>query len=126
MSKNPELLLLQQKVEAAMPYPAEEMDLTFRSMFGGVGAYVRGRFFASISDVGLALKFSPQDQDELLKQAPETKHLQYGPDAPISKQYLVVPELILHDATLLETWLKQSIDYVVTLPIKAKKKKTKE
>ena len=124
MATDPEVLKLRQKLEAALPYPAEEMDLEFRAMFGGVGAYVRGRFFASLSNVGLALKFPTDVQEELLRQEPSTKHLQYEPGAPINKQYLVVPTPVLENPGRLEIWLKYSIDYVLTLPLKPRKKKS--
>ena len=37
-------------------------EMTFRPMFGGICAYIGGRVFASLSDVGLALKLAPGSQ----------------------------------------------------------------
>jgi TfoX/Sxy family transcriptional regulator of competence genes len=122
LTNKEELRPLQQALEAAMPYPPEAVDLTFRSMFGGIGAYVRGRYFVSISAIGLALKLPADLQDQLLDEEPEAKRLQYSPEAPVSKQYILVPPHFLNNHSLLEPWVKKSIDYAVTLPLKKKKK----
>ncbi len=98
--------------------PATELE--FKHMFGGVCAYVEGRVFASLSNVGLALKLSQESQNELLKE-PEAKYLQYEPGTPPSKQYVVVPPAMVDDPTGLSRWLGESIAFVKTLPSKKKK-----
>ena len=45
---------------------ASGVDVTFKSMFGGACAYAGGKVFASLSDVGLALKLPAAGQAELL------------------------------------------------------------
>ena len=54
----------------ALSAAAETIDLdhklTFKPMFGGYMAYYDGKVFASLSNIGLALKFSPAVQAELL------------------------------------------------------------
>lgn len=121
MAGKEKLERLKQALEAAMPYPPESVDLEFRPMFGGIGAYVRGRYFASLSDVGIALKYPPELQDQILAEEPEATRLQYSPDSPVSKQYIVMPPHFIEDHSLLEPWLKRSIDYAVTLPLKKRK-----
>jgi TfoX/Sxy family transcriptional regulator of competence genes len=115
---------LQKAVERAVTVPPEEIDLTFRPMFGGIGVYARGRFFASISDAGPALKLPTDQQAALLAQEPGAKRLQYTPDSPVSRAYIVVPAHIVEEPSLLEAWVQRSIDYVVTLPVKRAKKKS--
>lgn len=102
---------------------APELELVFKPMFGGACAYVKGRVFASLSHAGLALKFSSSTQTELLKEK-GAKRLQYEPDAPVSKQYIVVPPQVQANDKDLGVWLKQSVDFVLAQPApKSKRKK---
>ncbi len=107
------------EMQSQLSHAAEAHDLdanlTFKPMFGGVCAYVGGRVFASLSDIGLALKLPPDAQAELLAQ-PGAKRLQYEPDAPPSKQYIVVPPPMQTDTPALAAWLKRSVDYVLAQP----------
>src|SRR5262245_33989910 len=90
-------------------------EITFKPMFGGACAYVRDRVFASLSNIGLALKLAPADQDEMLKEK-GAERLRYEPDAPASKQYIVVPPRLRKDAAALTEWVKRSVDHVMSLP----------
>ncbi len=87
---------MQDKISQAAEAYDMDSKLAFKPMFGGVCAYVGGRVFASLSDVGLALKLPPDVQEELL-QVPEARRLQYDPASPPSKQYVVVPPPVLSD-----------------------------
>ena len=97
-------------------------ELTFKSMFGGVSGYVEGRIFASLSNIGMAFKLSPDAQEKLLR-IEGAKRLRYEPDAPESKQYIVVPENLCTAEKELAFWVGHSMDYVLSLP--APKPKTK-
>jgi hypothetical protein len=55
-----------------------DLDLAFRPMFGGVMGYAEGKPFASLSDVGLALKASGADHAALLA-LPGAAPLRYAP-----------------------------------------------
>lgn len=117
----PDLATLRRCVEqTAVALP--DSDLEFKHMFGGIAAYARGRVFASLSNVGLALKLPPPAQADLLTHE-GAKYLQYDPGSPPSKQYVTVPEPFLADTALLEPWVVQSIEYVLTLPLPKKKGK---
>ena len=91
------------------------MDLSFKSIFGGVTGYVKGTVFASLSNIGLALKLSAIDQAALLMEE-GAKRLRYEPDAPESKQYIVVPKALQDDSEALVVWVKRSTDFVLSLP----------
>ena len=108
------------RIEACLPCPAEDASLRFRAMFGGAGAYAHDVMFASLSDVGLALKFSPADQQELLAM-PGVERLRYAPDAPPSKQYLLVPEDVLNDDQALGAWLSRSITWARSNPARTRR-----
>ena len=90
--------------EAAPP----DLELDFRPMFGGIMGYAAGKVFASLSDVGLALKLAGPDREALLA-TPGSKPLQYEPDQPPSKSYVVVPEALLADPAGLRTWIARSV-----------------
>ncbi len=106
---------LQDKLSAAAETLNLDMGLSFKAMFGGVSGYVEGRVFASLSNIGLALKLSADDQAALLRE-PGAKRLRYEPDAPESKQYIVVPEAVQANAEALAVWVKRSGDFVCALP----------
>ena len=90
-------------------------ELTFKPMFGGACAYVGGRVFASLSDIGLALKLPPDAQAGLLA-LPGAARLQYEPGSPPSKQYIVVPAPMQTDAPALAAWVARSVAHVRALP----------
>lgn len=83
-----------------------DLELAFKPMFGGIMGYAEGKVFASLSDVGLALKLAGADREDLLAIA-GSKPLQYEPDQPPSKSYVVVPEAMLSDGASLRTWISR-------------------
>lgn len=95
---------LQAIVERAAP---PDFALTFRPMFGGILAYVDGKPIASLSNIGLALKLVGADHAEF-SAIDGTKPLQYQPDQPPSKSYLLVPEAMLSDLDRLRSWIARS------------------
>jgi TfoX/Sxy family transcriptional regulator of competence genes len=99
MAYNPKAL--QAILQTAAP---PDLDLAFRPMFGGILAYVDGKAFASMFDGGLGLKLSGADYDELVG-TPGAKPLQYTPDMPPSKSYVVVPDAMLADREALRAWI---------------------
>ena len=76
-----------------------DLDLSFRAMFGGIMAYADGKPFASLSDVGLAMKCSGKERDALLA-IQGAAPLRYGPDQPPSKSYVLLPDSLLEPETL--------------------------
>ncbi len=89
--------------EAAPP----DHELTFRPMFGGIMGYAEGKVFASLSNVGLALKLAGADRDALLAE-PGARPLRYEPDQPPSTSYVAVPETMLSDPDGLRRWIVRS------------------
>ena len=95
---------LQTVIEAAS---SPELELTFRSMFGGIMVYAAGQVFASLSNVGLALKMTGADH-LALSELPDVRPLRYEPDDPPSKSYLVLPDAMLSDVDSLRLWIARS------------------
>ena len=104
---------LQQLLEAACNGSEFPGPLRFRAMFGGITGYAGERNFASLSDVGLALKLSRADREALIAEG--GKPLQYEPDATPSKSAVVVPEAILSDSAALGEWALRSAKHVQAL-----------
>lgn len=96
-----------------------ELEVTFRPMFGGVFAYADGKPFASLSDVGLALKFVGSERDAILA-LPGAAALRYEPDQPASKTYVVLPESMLSEPGELGSWVIRSVS---SLPAKRVRKR---
>lgn len=110
---------MQEALCAACLGAIDPAELTFRAMFGGRMAYAEGRPFASLSNVGLALKLAPDDQAPLLA-IPGAERLRYEPDAPASKSYLVVPAAWVDSPDSLAPWATKSVQFVRTQPLKKK------
>jgi TfoX/Sxy family transcriptional regulator of competence genes len=85
-----------------------DLELAFRPMFGGIMAYALGKPFASLSDVGLALKFSGAEREALLA-VEGACALRYAPDMPPSKSYVVVPDAMLANRDELRAWTVRSV-----------------
>jgi TfoX/Sxy family transcriptional regulator of competence genes len=96
------------KALQAICQAAAAPDLDFRPRFGGIMGYAAGKVFASLSDVGLALKLSGADREALLA-TPGAKPLRYEPDQPPSKSYVVAPEAMLSDPDQLRLWIGRSV-----------------
>lgn len=94
----------------------------FKSMFGGMCGYFGDHVFASLSDVGLALKLAPSDQSEILA-LPGAQRLRYDPQSPPSKQYIVLPPSMLQNETALTQWVERSLEHVRHMPRPRTKKK---
>lgn len=95
---------LQAVMEAASP---PDLELGFRPMFGGIMGYAAGQAFASLSNVGLALKITGADH-AALSEVPDVKPLRYEPGDPPSKTYLLLPDAMLSDPDSLRAWIARS------------------
>ena len=95
---------LQAVMEAASP---PDLELSFRPMFGGIFGYAAGQAFASLSNVGLALKMTGADHASL-SELPDVKPLRYEPNDPPSKSYLLLPDAMLSDPDSLRLWIARS------------------
>ncbi len=85
-------------------------DITCKHFFSGAAAYADDVIFMSLSPVGLALKLPDEDCISLLEQG--GKPLQYFPEAPVKKGYVVLPAVVARDSDLLAVWISRSIAFV--------------
>ena len=84
-------------------------------MCGGITGYAAGKPCASLSDVGLALKFPGAERDALLA-LEGAAPLRYEPGQPASKSYVVVPTAMLEDKDVLRPWIVRSASGVAASP----------
>ena len=108
---------LRKLIEAVEP---EGYQITYKAMFGGFMVYADGRPVASLSDVGIGLKTSPEERDELLMEH-EAGMLQYEPGAPVSKSYVCLPDAMAADPAQLAERLASAAAFVCAAPLKAKR-----
>lgn len=94
--------------------------LIVKHFFSGAALYADGRFCASLTPTGFALKLPETSRDALLQEE-GAKGLQYFPNAPVKKAYVVLPQPLLDNQAALCSWLDKSIAYVLTLPPPKKK-----
>jgi DNA transformation protein len=94
------------------------VPVTARSMFGGVGIYAHGLFFALIAEDRLYFKVDDQTRPDF-----ERRHME--PFRPFEDEntmgYYELPADILEDAVQLAPWVQNAIDVAA----RAKRGKTK-
>lgn len=101
-------------MERTMSSRSKQIRLEYKHFFSGAAVYANGRICITLTPVGLALKLPESLRNDLTKEE-GTKALQYFPDAPIKKDYIVLPDRLVNDRESLQLWAEKSIDYVVTL-----------
>lgn len=97
-------------------------DITYRSMFGGVGLYYRGLIFAIIADDVLYFKVS--DDNRVDYEAMGSEPFTYmGKEKPVKISYWKVPEEIMENSEELQEWVEKA--YQVSLKSEKKKPQKK-
>ncbi len=94
-------------------------NVTYKRMFGGIGLYRAGIFFALIDDDLLYFKVDETNRDDYT--AAEMEPFRPFGDQGPTMQYYEVPEFVLTDTEELRGWALKAID--VALQAKKKKKK---
>ncbi|MCG8693794.1 MAG: TfoX/Sxy family protein [Minwuiales bacterium] len=104
----------QQALQTLLRDASMDADVECRHFFGGAAAYVDGRICMTLTDAGLALKLPKLSRTKLLGMGGES--LRYFPDAPVKRDYVVVPTNIADNRKALAKWIIESIRYARTLP----------
>ncbi len=94
------------------------MPVTARAMFGGVGIYAQGLFFALIAQDRLYFKVDDTSR-------PEFERLGMEPFRPFGEEkamgYYEVPADVMEDAAQLAAWMKRALEAAA----RAKRRKSK-
>lgn len=96
-----------------------------KHFFSGAVVYADGRICMSLTPAGFAIKL-PEEPRNILLQKRGAKNLRYFPKAPIKKDYVVLPDSMLKDTKTLRSWIKLTVEYVLTLPKPIRKKRSSQ
>jgi DNA transformation protein and related proteins len=94
--------------EYALEQLGRTLPVTARSMFGGVGIYSDGLFFALLAEDMLYLKVDDTNRADF-ERAGMAPFQPYGEGAPVM-QYYPVPADVLEDAEALGEWAQRARD----------------
>jgi TfoX/Sxy family transcriptional regulator of competence genes len=112
---------LQDQLSAAAEQFVREDDLVFKRMFGGMGAWAKGHFFAILYTGGIALKLGEEEQAELLK-VKGADRFRFNEEIT-SKQYIVVPAKMRASAEALAPWVERSLKFALAQPLPKRKRR---
>jgi TfoX/Sxy family transcriptional regulator of competence genes len=101
----------QEELRKLLRHIDPEHGIEVKPFFGGAASYTNESIFASLTKAGFALKLALDDREKLL-QVDGAKKLQYFPNAPIKKAYVVLPDSMVRDEDALQEWIGRSLKYV--------------
>ena len=86
-------------------------DIDCRHFFSGAALYFQSNIFCSLTPVGLAVKLAEQDREALIRDG-AAQPLRYFPDAPVKKEYVLLPRALLEQPSAVCDYLRKSIEYL--------------
>ena len=98
------------------------VNLECKHFFSGAALYADEKICISLTPVGLALKLPEETKNRLLKSKIAVP-LKYFPRGPIKKDYVLFPNGIENGRKTLHKYVKESIEYALTLPKPKRKRK---
>jgi TfoX/Sxy family transcriptional regulator of competence genes len=114
MEKEAMIRDMEMALRVALSAVRPESHLSAKSMFGGAGFFVDGRIFAAWFGEELTLKL-PQDAAQELLELGGTSRADMG-------KYVELPAGLIDQPEQLEPWVERSVDYVLSVPSKKRKK----
>ncbi|MBK8022635.1 MAG: TfoX/Sxy family protein [Chloroflexi bacterium] len=112
------LLKTRAQLEAAMPMPPGEIDLNFKYMFGGMGAFARGKMFAALLGEDVAFKLPPDQVDDARSEGGKPWVYEDKGKEMAMSTYMIMPRAIVTDPEKCSYWMQLAIEYVVAQPAK--------
>lgn len=95
-----------------------------KPMFGHEVYWVNGNMFAGVFQDSIFFRLSPEDRAEFLGKFGDAKQFEPMAGRPM-KDYVVVPESVLVDKGLVNTWMERSYAFTKSLPEKKAKARKK-
>ena len=89
----------------------KQIQKFFIDNYGVDDIYANSKICITLTPIGLALKLPEKDIKSLINKD-GAKPLQYFPEGPIKKEYVLLPGSIVGDSKKLQHWVKLSIEYV--------------
>ena len=105
---------MEMALRGALSAVRPQAHLDWKSMFGGAGFFVDGRIFAAWFGQELALKLPPDAAQELTRLS--------GVSRDEMGKYVELPPGFLDQPEKLNPWVARSVDYVLSLPDKKRKR----
>jgi len=93
-----------------------------RKMFGYPCAFVNGQMLTGVYQDRIMLRLSDRDRAQFLKM-PGARPFEPMPGRPM-REYVELPPNIMNSPAEFKRWLRRGLEYVRTLPPKAKKPQT--
>ena len=90
-----------------------DIELQVKPFFGEAAAYANGKICLSLTKVGFAVKLSHTDRQELLNKGAQP--LRYFPNAPVKKEYVILPAMVMNEPDSLRQWVRKCIRYVTNI-----------
>ncbi len=93
----------------------DDVESECKHFFSGAAFYVDNRICITLTPVGFAIKLPEILRTGVLKQK-GVEELQYFPNGPVKKDYAVLSKEILNNKAELQVLVRQSIEFVLSLP----------
>jgi TfoX/Sxy family transcriptional regulator of competence genes len=87
-----------------------DIELQVKPFFGGAAAYANGHICLSLTKVGFAVNLPEVERQELLNKGAQP--LRYFPNAPVKKEYVILPASIVNEPDFLQKWVRKCIFYI--------------
>ena len=107
-------------LEGRRPDLEQLATIECKHFFSGAAAYANDRIFMTLTPSGLALKLCASDRATVLDLGGTP--LRYFAKAPIKKDYVVLPQLIRSDEVALGAWIRTSVEFCRSLPLRRRAK----
>ena len=112
--KSPEWL-----VEAFAELVPDDPRVERRKMFGYPCAFARDNMFMGLHQESLLLRLPDGDRERFLAEY-DSEIFQPFPGR-VMREYVVVPHELVRKAAALRPWIKRSLEYAASLPVKKKR-----
>ena len=93
----------------------DNISLECKHFFSGAALYANNRICVTLTPVGLAVKLPQQSRERLLA-GNKAIALKYFPNGPVKSEYALFPNGIKTGHKLLGRYMREGIDYVLSLP----------
>ena len=101
---------------------SSNINLECKHFFSGAALYAEERICMTLTPVGLAIKLPGETIENLLDKK-KAVPLRYFPRGPVKKGYVLFPGGVAEGSETLHGFVKESIEYALTLPKPRRKQK---
>ena len=92
-------------------------NVEMQKMFGYPCSFLNGNMFSELHEENWVLRINELDREEIKKQGAQP----FVPMGRKMKEYVLIPEFIKNNSNALKEWIQRLLEFVSSLPSKAKK-----